>query len=188
MQGSLQTDLNKLSPSRPHSESYTLPKSGLICVRSVYKRTYSIVRNQKNTSLLHWYDKMSEVKFTERSGTTTYHKEEGEGGGGGEGEGGGKKLFLLLQRSWEKRHREAQCRGWIASNAGTNRWITLSANAGHNAGQQAVQGRENAGKRVTILPQRHTSLPKGTTPIVCFKAVSRMGKPEISFSRCKTRA
>ena len=39
--------------------------------------------------------------------------------------------------------------------AGTNRSITLSDNAGHNAGQQAARGIENAGNRVNYATTTH---------------------------------
>lgn len=67
-------------------------------------------------------------------------------------------------------HREAM--RTVASNPRANRSITLSTNAGHNAGQRAARAAENAGNGGNFffffLPQRHACLPRGTTPMVRF--------------------
>lgn len=46
----------------------------------------------------------------------------------------------------------------MASNPGTNGRITLPANAGHNAGQQAAQGAENAANGDNIFCHNDTLL------------------------------
>lgn len=46
-------------------------------------------------------------------------------------------------------------------------------------GQQAAQGREGAGRWTTTLPQRHPSLPKGTTPKVSFKVTRMHGETSL---------